>query len=389
MKRVLALAPSYPPREGGSATYFSTLVDSLADEHEFALVTPRVSGAPSVERTGNAVVYRTILRDDSLPGFVRFPLEFVSALVVALWVALTQDVDVIHAHSTSYATPAMTVVAVLTGKPILYDCQDEGFPRSLVKVGRTPRWLSCGPNVDDILIDNGVPPERIVRVPVVNPEYTAEFAHEDPRAVTTGRDEFEVLFVGAIRKEKGVFVALQAFERFRRRHPDATFTVVGDGPAKRDLMDEVADAGLRDAVRFTGKLDHRETLSRMAAASALVLPSVSEGLPRVVTEAFEIGLPVVVTPVGSVPEIVRHEETGLLVDRTPESVASALSRLHQDPSFAGTIAANAQDVSERWTWEEVRDRVSRTYEIAHRGERDVPERTTDVEAVEARRERGR
>jgi len=70
-----------------------------------------------------------------------------------------------------------------------------------------------------------------------------------------------------------------------------------------------------------------------------VLNSTYEGLPHVVLEAFDAGAPVIATRVGGTPEVVRHEETGLLIEvDSPDQIAAAVRRLQADPELARALA---------------------------------------------------
>jgi glycosyltransferase involved in cell wall biosynthesis len=107
--------------------------------------------------------------------------------------------------------------------------------------------------------------------------------------------------------------------------------VVGNGTQEKALQQRAVALGIEDSVRFMGF--RRDIADLLACLDVFVLSSFSEGLSLTLLEAAAMGLPVVATRVGGNPEVVQHEQTGLLVPSdVPEAMASALARLLQDPS---------------------------------------------------------
>jgi len=362
MVTTLLFSPKYPPYTGGSSQYFPNLADSLSDEHTMCVLTAYHPSKPLVTRDEGQTVYRVMLRDNRVPAPVRIILETLFMFVAAVGLILIHGVDVVHSHSTSYATPALGLAAVVTRTPIVYDCRDENFPKWAVRLGDPTVLFSCAPNIDDELIAAGFSHDQILRVPAVNPAYVSEYEREQPGGPATG--QFDVLFVGYLKPVKNARLVVDGFAKFLGAHPDAHLTIVGDGELREDIEDAISTAGIESAATMTGAIDHRTTLEHIAGADTVVLPSSSEGDPRVVREAMQIGTPVVATPVGTVPDLIDDSESGLLVDESAVSVAAALERLYEDPALRERIATAAMETSEQWTWETLCERVTDGYERA-------------------------
>ena len=119
-----------------------------------------------------------------------------------------------------------------------------------------------------------------------------------------------------------------------------TVIIAGEGPLRSDLEAQATAAGLIDRVKFLGHRPDPEVV--MAALDVFVLPSISEGLPNTVLEAMASGLPVVVTRVGGVDELLEHGVTGFLVPpREPNALARTLGTLLRDGALqrsTGTAA---------------------------------------------------
>lgn len=357
-KKILIFSPRFPPQSGGSAIYFSNLVEGLSDQYEFVVITFQNSDCDVISEWAGATVCRIIPRFKSLPSVVRLLIESTISFLLAMYV-LNRDCDLVHVHAASYATPGITVATVLWRTPIIYDCRDELFPAWLVKIGQTPVWFSCAPNVDEILTNNGISDERIVRTPVVNPHYVSTYNKKMPRE--TNNDGFNVIYVGRLIEEKGVPLLLSAFEEFSEDHPDAHLTLIGDDPTGT-VMKTISKKRLGNSLTAVGQIEHRQVIEHIANSDVLVLPSYNEALPRVIIEAFELGVPVIAAPVGSVPNLVIDGETGLLIEHTVPSLISALEQLHEDKSLQQKIAENARRESEAWDWSTVVERVRGEYD---------------------------
>ena len=135
-----------------------------------------------------------------------------------------------------------------------------------------------------------------------------------------------VLSVARLVPDKDPGTLVRAFHLVVAAHPRAQLWLVGEGPLKDSMRQQVQDQGLADRVRFMeGRPDLRPLLNR---ASLLALSSVAEALPNVVLEAMAAGLPVVATRVGGVPEMVEPGRTGWLAPPgDPPALAAAISQL--------------------------------------------------------------
>ncbi|HTG36768.1 MAG TPA: glycosyltransferase family 4 protein [Thermoanaerobaculia bacterium] len=139
-----------------------------------------------------------------------------------------------------------------------------------------------------------------------------------------------LLFVGRLRIRKGVEVLLEALRELRGRVPGAVLKIAGDGEHRAALERKAAGLGL--AVTFLGTCDGSRVRALLAGAAALVVPSIYEGMPLVVLEAMERGVPVVASAVSGIPEVVVDGETGWLVPpEDPEALAGALEEVLANP----------------------------------------------------------
>ena len=152
-----------------------------------------------------------------------------------------------------------------------------------------------------------------------------------------------IICVGRLSPEKGQTGLLRAFARLRDKHPDVVLRLVGDGP-DRDALERLAsELGIDDAVTFAGRLPEQETLTEIARAHMLVLPSFMEGLPIVLMEAMALGVPVISSRVAGIPELVSDGKTGLLFAPSDwNELAQCIERLLSDRTLGETLAQNGK-----------------------------------------------
>jgi glycosyltransferase involved in cell wall biosynthesis len=174
-----------------------------------------------------------------------------------------------------------------------------------------------------------------------------------------------VLHIGGFTFEKNHRGLLSIFENFRQRFPNAILTLVGDGPLRNEIEDLVVTRGLKKSVKFLGY--QRNPSRYLRSAKCLVLPSIIEGLPSVILEAFQCRIPVVAYAVGGVSEIVLPGETGWLIGANDEQAfVSAMVEILEHPINTANSSECAYElVTKQYGLEEVAKRFSVLYsEIA-------------------------
>ena len=135
-----------------------------------------------------------------------------------------------------------------------------------------------------------------------------------------------ILFAGRLVPLKGLPRLLDAFAILKRREPGRwQLALAGNGSEEPKLRRQVDALGMRDSMRFLGSLSPAELARWMNAADVLCLPSETEGRPNVILEALSCGCPVVATPVGGIPEIVRPGCGILVWQEGPDALADALT----------------------------------------------------------------
>jgi colanic acid/amylovoran biosynthesis glycosyltransferase len=170
--------------------------------------------------------------------------------------------------------------------------------------------------------------------------------------------------VGRLVEKKGIGYVLEAVRRLRDEGVAAEYEIVGDGPLRTELEAGARRLAIDDRVRFLGWQSQDQVAQALERAQVLVAASVTagnadeEGIPNVLKEAMAVGLPVVSTGNGGIPELVEDEATGLLVaERDAEALAARLEGLAKHPERRAALARAG------------RTRVERDYDIERLNDR--------------------
>lgn len=180
----------------------------------------------------------------------------------------------------------------------------------------------------------------------------------------SSREQPFILCIGRFVPDKGFDTAVDAFSAVATELPELRLVMAGDGPTRTEVRRRAEAAGLGDRIDFPGWVDSTEVADLLAGAALLVMPSRREGLPLVAIQAAQMGIPVVGTTAGGLPEVVIDGKSGLLV--APEdarALAASISVLLRDESARQRMGAAArQRAKEMFGWQRYLDATEALYE---------------------------
>jgi glycosyltransferase involved in cell wall biosynthesis len=242
----------------------------------------------------------------------------------------------VHAHFANYPATSAYIISRLTGIPFTMTAHAHDIFQNQLLLATKLRlakrlFAISGYNRDFIMREcPGVPPEKIE---VLHSGLDISRVHI-PRQ---GRGERGmILSLGRMVAIKGFDTLVRAVAILRDRIAPLRCVIVGEGPLRKELDRLIIGLGLGDVVELPGRLTDREIAGLMERCEVFVLPSrpadrgsgVMDGIPGSLMEAMALGIPVVSCPVSGIPELVAHEETGLLVPPGDErKLAEAIARL--------------------------------------------------------------
>jgi len=212
----------------------------------------------------------------------------------------------------------------------------------------------------------GVPSDRVFVCPYGLPPGWTDVPRGGPAPAIPAFDARGcILFVGTLTARKNVPGLLDAYERLIAGLPEAPPLVLAGGvrPESAGWLRRLQSPQLVGRVRHIGYVPDAERLALFVGASMLVLPSFDEGFGLTALEAMGLGVPVVVSDRGALPEVVG--EAGLLVDpERPDDIAQAMGALLADPGLARRLGEAGRQRARAYTWVRTASLVREAYAAA-------------------------
>jgi glycosyltransferase involved in cell wall biosynthesis len=159
-------------------------------------------------------------------------------------------------------------------------------------------------------------------------------------------DQILIGTFGRFSSVKGYHILIEAMAHLKQKSLNIKLVLVGQGSEQQSLQRQVRQLRLSDDIRFETKADQFE--STLSSLDIFCAPSLQEGLGLSILEAMQRGMPIVASNVGGIPELIKHEETGLLV--SPGSaldLANALDRLVSNPELRYRLGKQAKRYVEK------------------------------------------
>ena len=183
-----------------------------------------------------------------------------------------------------------------------------------------------------------------------------------------GERENSVGYIGALNQAKGIPNLLEAIPRVLKRADRIKFLIGGDGELRNEVERYSGRENLNGNVNFVGWIPHHELPDYLNELKLLILPSYIEGLPNIILEAMAYGTPVLATPVGEIPDVIKDGQTGFIMENnSPECIAENVIRALNHPNLE-QITKNARALMEReFTYEKAVKRYRQILDEVSRG----------------------
>lgn len=341
------------PQAGGAEVHFFEIFGRLAARgHAVTLVCSGWPGAEPetvldgirVRRVGGRYSFaargRGAVRRALRAGAYDVVVEDINKLPLYLPTLTRLPVYAIVPHlfgTTAFAEASLPVAAIVW-------LAERAIPR----VYRRATFHAISRSTRDDLVARGIAPEAVrVIFPGVDTRWYAPDA-ATPRAV-----EPTFLYVGRLKRYKGLETAIGAVAALRAEGLAVTLEIAGGGDDRPRLERVAARLGVADAVRFLGYVSETEKRKRLRRAWAVVFPSAKEGWGMTNLEAAACGTPAIASDRPGLRESVRHRETGFLVPHGDvTALAAAMRQLAGDPAAVATLGRAARRFAEDFSWDQ-------------------------------------
>ncbi len=315
-----------------------------------------------------------------LPSIVRSirPLKDFRALLSLVWLIFKEKPDIIHTHS-SKAGILGRLAAKIAGVPYIVHtphghvfyghfgvCASKIFlwiEKIFSKFTDRMVALTNGEKRDYIKL-SVCPPEKLFKIHsgVDLKQFMQPNGNSMEKKRSLGLDHNGIVigFVGWLLPIKGPEYLLKAMAHIWLDHPTASLVMVGKGELDVDLRARALKMNANGRVKFLG---WREDIHEiMPVFDLLVLPSLNEGMGRVLVEAMAAGKPVVASEVGGIPDLVKHGETGYLVRPADEkALARGIKKLLHDPERARQMGQRGKEYCKQFSLEAMIQKLDDLY----------------------------
>lgn len=328
--RILIVGP-YPPAVGGMVSVIQSILNSrLKDAYELAAF-PMTSARSDAE------------------SLLRRIARHLSRWTAFVHVLRSRRIDVVYLHTCSGATfyrqmldfaaarmlGAKTIWHLHGGRFDKFLDELRGLRRLAVRhaLERADRVIVLGKNWQRVIEDFAPAAQTVV---VQNAVDVSPQAHDLPP------DDRRCIFVGDLSPQKGVDDLLEAAARDLQ---DAELRIIGAGSQNRhhELDARITAFGARGRIKLLGAIPQHQVQAELRQAALFVLPSYGEGLPVAMLEAMAAGVPVVVSNVGAIPEVVRDGREGFLIQPGDRSaLVDRCRRLLRDQSLRRDMGRHAR-----------------------------------------------
>lgn len=393
--RVLVLTHNFVRSEEDLAGQFIyTLLKPLQSQYEFYIVAPHASGLATNEQMGQIKVHRfryapirleILAYRGDMHELVKKNLSakilFAFFLIAFFWktwrLARRNQINLLYAHWWIPGGLIAWLVSYCSGVP--YVLTVHGSDISLLgefswakAIAR--RVLSRARQITTVstflaqkiirLIGSEISKIAIFPMPVdPNKFYRAE--QKSPRL-------FSLLAVGRLVPLKGYDQLIEATKILIEQRLEVRALIIGSGPDEGRLKSLIDKYNLGSIIQIIPNQPHNELNNYYNQADIFIFPSLTEpggrqeGLGLTILEAMAAGLPVIASQTGGVPDVVRHEENGLLVpEKNPRAIAEAIVRLRADKDLRLHLSQNAQKiVQENFTADRIAARLKRVFEMS-------------------------
>lgn len=305
---------------------------------------------------------------------VGYPTKYSSFIGRFLYTLLTpfrlkKEYDLIHAHAYYAAYPAK-ILHFLRGKPVLFTVHgialqargemDSGFMSDIKsfmeRITLFNLKYDCEISVDSSILKYKNVNKSIEIIP--NGVDVDKF----DKIKTEKTDKFKILYVGRLHPQKGLKYLIRAAKKIIQNNPEVEFHLIGSGSLEQELRREVKETGLSDYFKFKGEVFNEDLIREYKSSHLFVLPSIYEGQPLTLLEAWAARLPVVATDVGGNRDFIRDGVNGYLVEaRNPGKLGEAITKAMGNKKLDEMGLRGYKLVKEKYTWDKVAEKTYRLY----------------------------
>lgn len=366
--KVLHVTKKYPEALGGDAVVVANLeTHQLKMGMEVFILTHR---CPEIVNKQNVAKFGLNILSCNLDKVtVKRLISLISLPFFGYNYLMKLRPDIIHSHSPDLGF-AISLPARLLGIPVINTCHGVSLTNNNISVAKRfmetfflkhsgfSRIITVDSTSVAALQQRGI--AGIVYIPNgVDPEFWAQKENE-PREKRSG---VTFLFVGRLEEQKGLKYLIEAAKDLKSEEVNFSVLLVGDGSQRHLLEHFVTSNGLGNHVRLLGKVGLEDLRRIYLNSDIFLLPSLWEGMPLTLLEAWASGLPVIITNVGNIPDICVNRENAWIIEPGNETdLYDAMLALGRSRELRDRLGRNGlATVQENYSWKVVAEKTVLLY----------------------------
>lgn len=282
-----------------------------------------------------------------------------------------RNYDLIHAHAYLGAIPAK-IISIILKKPIIYtvhgsnllDLKDQSLP------GQIEKWLLTGIHYDqEISVSSNflIHPNINKKIAII--PNGIDIKKFDQVKKKLSQKQFKVIFVGRFDKIKGLDYLIQAIKILKKHHlqliqkKKLQVHLIGYGYEEKKLKKIVLQHQLTKFIHFRGKIVGQKLIQEYKGADLFILPSLAEGQPITLLEAFAARLPVIVTRVGDNTRFVKNNQNGWIVPKkNSRALVNKILEVLKSSNLKKMGQQNYQMAKNNYSWQQCGQKTYRLYQ---------------------------
>ncbi len=357
-----------------SGKYEIILVHGLSHESGMSDLEKKIvkDGVEKAKKNGVKVI--------ALPSIVRSirPIKDFKALLALMWLIFKEKPDIVHTHSSKAGILGRVAAKISFVPNIIHTPHGHVFygyfgpftsniflwvEKILSRFTDHMVALTDG-EMDDYIKLSVCSPEKLLKIHsgVDVKQFMNSNGNRVEKRRSLGLDQNgNVLgFVGWLLPIKGPEYLLKAMEDIWQKYPETALVFVGKGDLAMDLRAQALQVSANGRIKFLGWREDIDEI--MSIFDMLVLPSLNEGMGRVLVEAMAAGKPVVASNVGGIPDLVRDGENGYLVPPADEkALADRIKKLLDDPGRAWEMGQQGRKLCQQFSLEAMIEKLDDLY----------------------------
>ncbi|RAI92346.1 phosphatidylinositol alpha-1,6-mannosyltransferase [Paenibacillus pabuli] len=357
------VAIDFPPEKGGIHDYAYGLISQIPAE-ETTVLTNKIKDVAASEqfdqKTDFEIIRKRIFWNSNKLLLIVSQLILVFQLISLKWRKKADEIHFVNIFPVGIAGPLMKTFFGVKYFPYVHGLDVMGmvksklFPLLLFILRRSDKVIANSQYTKSKLVELGIPELQIVIIPPglnVSKLNANSGLHEDVRDKYNLHDKKVMITVSRLVERKGHDVTLKAISHVIERIPNLKYLICGEGPHRGELERLVRQYGLDSVVVFTGGITDHELHQLYECSDLFIMPSRDikekgdvEGFGIVFLEANYYRLPVIAGNSGGIPDAVKDEITGYLVNPLDEKeIANRIEELITDEGLARTMGNNGYD----------------------------------------------